>query len=315
VKRSLWIAGTLIGLGFAALMVGHLPWHAILGALVGMRVEWLAAAVVVNLLSPLFKGWAWHLILAPVSPHRWRSAQRANLAGTAVNSITVGVTGEAARVALLHRLDGVPVRSAALSVGWTRLVEAIGLALFLVLAPILLHLPAALRGLQLGAAGALAATFALSRFPRWARIIARLPRGLRESAAELARMSFGTRLIAPIGLTLLSWLDQWATYGLVLLAAGIPVRAGMALTALFAVNLGGLGRLTPGNIGVAQAAVVGALLPFGVSAERAIAAGLALQAVQVLPILALAAITEGWAGLRGVAATREVERDTDRAVA
>jgi uncharacterized membrane protein YbhN (UPF0104 family) len=314
-RRLVWTGVGVLGLGIAAAVMGRFPWHAILGALTGMRIGLLAAAAGVNLLSPLFKGWAWHLVLAPVSPQRWRSAQRANLVGTAVNSISVGVTGEAARVALLHRLDAVPLRRAALSVGWTRIVEAIGLALFLVLAPWLVHLPAPLRGLQLGAAGALAAVFALSRFPRWARIIARLPPALRSSAAELARMSFGTRLLGPIMLTFLNWLVQWGSYALVLVAAGIPVRGGMALTALIAVNLGGLGRLTPGNVGVTQAALVGALLPFHVTAERAIAAGLALQAVQVLPILGLAAALEGWSGLREIIAARESMRNDLRAAA
>lgn len=313
-KRALWRTAFVLGLGGGVGMVARLPWRPVLGALVGMRAGWLVVAIGVNALSPLFKGWAWHLVLAPVSPHRWRSAQRANLAGTALNSISVGITGEAARVALLHRLDGVPLRTGALSVGWARLVEAIGLAVFVVSAPLFLHLPAALRGLQLGAAGALVAAFALFRLPRWARVIALLPRPLRAPAAELARMSAGTGLLAPVTLTVLNWLVQWVTYALVLIAAGIPVHAGMSLTALVAVNIGGLGRLTPGNLGVTQAALVGALLPFGVSAERSIAAGLALQAVQVLPILVLATALEGWSGFRGASA-REVERRVGRVAA
>jgi len=47
-----------------------------------------------------------------------------------------------------------------------------------------------------------------------------------------------------------------------------------------------------------QAAMVGALLPFGIAADQAVAGGLALQAIEVLPILALAFAVAGWAGLK-----------------
>ena len=299
-RRWLWGLLALAGLAAALRLLTRYPWAQTLAALVAMRVPLLLEALAVNLLSPLAKGWAWHLLLRPVAPHGWRAAQEANLVGTAVNSISVGVTGEAARVSLLARLADVPVRTTALSVVLTRVVEAIGLALFLVLAPLLLPLPAALRGLQFGAAAALATVFALSRFRRWARVIARLPRALRGPAAELARMSVGTRLLAPALLALANWLIQWATYALVLRAAGLDLSVGASLTALLAVNLGGIGRLTPANLGVTQAAVVGALLPFGVGPERAVAAGLALQAIQVLPILGLAVALVGWSGVRGL---------------
>ena len=219
--------------------------------------------------------------------------------GTAVSSISVSVTGEAARVSTLARIAAVPVGAGVLSVAWARVVEAISLALLLVLAPIWLRLPPAIRGLQMGAAVALVAVLALSRFQGWARLIARLPRAVRSSAILLARMSLGTRLAAPILLALASWLSQWATYALVLSAAGLTLHPAASLTALLAVNLSGIGRLTPANLGLTQAAMVGALLPFGAAPERAIAAGVALQIIQVLPVLGLAAALVGIGGLRG----------------
>jgi uncharacterized membrane protein YbhN (UPF0104 family) len=76
------------------------------------------------------------------------------------------------------------------------------------------------------------------------------------------------------------------------------VSGAAAFTALLAANLGSLGRLTPGGIGLMQAAIVGALLPFGIGAERAVAGGLVLQAIQVLPVLGLAGALVGWTGIR-----------------
>jgi uncharacterized membrane protein YbhN (UPF0104 family) len=250
-----------------------------------------------------------------VARHRWRAAQEATLVGSAVNSISMGVTGDAARVTVLARREAVPVSTAVLSVAWTRVVEGVGLALFLVLAPLFMHVPATVRGLQLGAAIALVTVFVLSRLGRWARLIVRLPRVLRQPATLLARMSVGTRLAAPVACALTNWVVQWATYDLVLRAAGLGLPVSASLMALLAVNIGGVGRLTPGNLGVTQAAVVAALLPYHVAAERAVAAGLALQAIQVLPILGLAAALVGWSGLRRLMTASAEEKAALRAAA
>jgi uncharacterized membrane protein YbhN (UPF0104 family) len=111
-------------------------------------------------------------------------------------------------------------------------------------------------------------------------------------------MSWGGRLIGPTALGLLSWAAEWATYHLTLRAVHVPASYAASFTALIAVNLGGVVRLTPANVGVMQAAMVGALLPFGIAADQAVASGLALQAIEVLPILALALMVAGWAGLK-----------------
>jgi len=60
---------------------------------------------------------------------------------------------------------------------------------------------------------------------------------------------------------------------------------------------------------VMQAAIVGALLPFGIAAEDAVAGGVALQAIEVLPILALALVAVGRSGLqRLMAESAELQR-------
>jgi uncharacterized membrane protein YbhN (UPF0104 family) len=297
-RNGLWWTagiGTLIA---AFVLVSRFPWQHTLATLAAVNGGLLATALLINLLSPLAKGWAWHLLLKSVAPNRWWVAQEANLIGTAVNSLAAGVTGEAARIALIRRRDAVPFRPAVLSVVWSRAVEGLGLALFLVIAPFLLELPGPLRGLQIGAGIALVAVLAISRFRGWEGLVARLPAALRGGAAELAAMSWGGRLIGPTALALLSWAAEWATYHLTLRAAHIPVSYAASFTALIAVNVGGLVRITPANVGVMQAAMVGALLPFGVDADQAVAGGVALQAIEVLPVLALALAVAGRAGLK-----------------
>jgi len=306
VARWVWGAATVAGLMAVSVLLLRFPWRTTVQTLEMVNTTLLAAALVINLVSPLAKGWAWHLLLAPIAPNRWWVAEEANLIGTAVNSVAAGVTGEAARISLIVQRDAVPLRAAVLSVVWSRAVEALGLALFLVLAPFALHLSRTLRGLQLGAAVALVAVLAISRLRGWQRLIDRLPAGLRAGAAELAEMSWGGRLIAPTALALVSWAAEWATYHLTLRAVHLPVSYAASFTALIAVNVGGLIRVTPGNVGVLQAAMVGALLPFGIAAEQAVAGGLALQAIEVLPVLALALAVAGRAGLARPATSEQL---------
>ena len=302
VPRSVWWTTSVGAVIVACVVFFRFPWQHTTTILAEVNAGLLTTALLINLVSPFAKGWAWHLLLKPVAPNRWWVAQEANLIGTAVNTLAAGVAGEAARISLIMRRDAVPFRPALLSVAWSRAVEGLGLALFLVLAPFALHLSRTLRGLQIGAGVALVAVLALSRFRGWEGLIARLPAALRGGAAELAAMSWGGRLIGPTALALLSWAAEWATYHLTLRAVHIPASYAASFTALIAVNLGGVVRITPANVGVLQAAMVGALLPFGIAADQAVAGGLALQAIEVVPILALALAVAGWSGLRRLVA-------------
>ena len=186
-KRWMWWGLGLVGVGLALRVLLNFPWQETGAALVGVDFWLLGAAFAVNLLSPLAKAWGWQVLLRPVAPARWWTAQEANLVGTAVNIVGVGVSGEAARITLLHQRDGVPIRAGVLSVIAARAVEALGLALFVVVAPTLMRLPAPLRGLQIGAALALASILLMARLQVWTRLVPRLPVGLRTWAASSPR--------------------------------------------------------------------------------------------------------------------------------
>ena len=105
------------------------------------------------------------------------------------------------------------------------------------------------------------------------------------------------RLALPLFLALVNWAAQWATFGLVIASLHLPDALPASFAALVVTNLAGMWRLLPGNVGIFQAAMALALAPFGVAAESAVAAGLALQAIQVIPVLALGAGVVGWRGL------------------
>jgi uncharacterized membrane protein YbhN (UPF0104 family) len=71
-------------------------------------------------------------------------------------------------------------------------------------------------------------------------------------------------------------------------------------------NVAGILRLTPGNIGVMQGSIILGMGVFEIPAANALAAGLALQAVQVIPILAIGIAIAGVRGFRRLATRRMV---------
>ena len=308
--RWLWWLVGLVGVGLALKFFTGFPWRVTVTTLFAADPWLLAVALVVNLSSLVAKGWAWHLILKPAAPHGWRAAQEANLVGSAVNDLSVAVAGEVARVHLIAREAGVPVGAAVSSVVWTRVAEALALAVFLVMAPSVLKLEPWLRAVQVGVGLALGVVLLLAWARGWAWLIGQLPATLGSRLAALASMGAGGRLFVPTLLGMWNWATQWATYHLVLEATHVPVTIAASFTALIAANLSGLLRPTPANVGVVQAALVVGLLPFGVAPEQAVAAGLALQGLQVLPVLLLGAMVTGWRLLR---VKREVEQTAEAA--
>src|SRR5207249_2605622 len=151
---------------------------------------------VINLMTLAAKGWAWHLLLRPVAPHRWQAAQEANLVGAAVNSLSVAVIGEAARIRFLtSSSDEVPLSAGVASVVWTRAVEGIGLALLILGAGLLLHLPPILRDVEIGAALLLAGLVGMAWFRGWRDLPSWLPSPLRRAGEVFGQIGPWRRLL------------------------------------------------------------------------------------------------------------------------
>src|SRR5205814_1316193 len=107
-----------------------------------------------------------------------------------------------------------------------------------------------------------------------------VPAGAAVSSVVWTRVAEGLALalflvMAPSVLQLEPWLR------------GVQTAVGLALVVVL---------LLAGGRG--WAALVVGLLPFGVAPENAVAAGLALQGLQVLPVLLLGAMVTGWRLLR-----------------
>jgi hypothetical protein len=299
VKRRwwLWLACAVVlatGLRYAA----RFPWLDTWTTLAAADWTLLAAAGALNLLSLAGKAWAWQLVLRPLAPVRFRSAQAATFAGAAVNSISIAMSGEATRGHLVGIWDGVSPGMAARSIATSRLVEAIALGVFLVgvAAGVTSGHEWRLFG---GAVLLLGGALALLRWVPWLR-----PRG--GDGADVGGWT-AAQLTAPVTLNVAAWGLQWATYHWSIAATDAAVTPGLSALALVLANVGGIFRLTPGNVGVVQGAVVLGLAPAHVPVPQAVAAGLALQAVQVLPLLVIGLALLGRHGMRELLRRRPAE--------
>ena len=301
-RRKWWfwlIAAVLVA--FAVKFATRFPWAETGRVLANASVPLLLLATVVNILSLVAKAGGWHLLLRRDGVPRWRSSLDATVIGAAVNSVGVAASGDAARVHVVVQRDGVSLGAAVASLVWSRAVEGVGLAVLIIVGAALLPLPAWVRPIQGGLLVAVVALTLLTATGSWAALARRLPQGMRPLLERVAATAPRRRVLPIFALALVNWLTQWIVYHLAIASVEGSTPLAASFVAVLATNIGGLPKLTPGNVGVMQASFVLGLAPFGVPMERAIAAGLVCQAIQVLPILLLGVAVAGWHGLRTTA--------------
>ena len=295
-----WLIAAVLAV-FAVRFAARFPWGETGRVLAGASVPLLLLATMVNVASLVAKAAGWHLLLRRDGVPRWRSSLDATVIGAAVNSVGVAASGDAARVHVVVQRDGVSLGAAVASIVWSRVVEGVGLAVMLVVGAALLPLPAWVRPIQAGLLAAIVALTVLTATGSWSALARRLPATAGPLLARVAATAPRGRIVPVLALALVNWLTQWITYHLSIASVEDVTPLAASFVAVLATNIGGLPKLTPGNVGVMQASFVLGLAPFGVPMERAIAAGLVCQALQVLPTLAAGVAVAGWHGLRTAA--------------
>ena len=163
--------------------------------------------------------------------------------------------------------------------------------------PFLLPLPAsAQRALGLVAGGAVLALFLLAWAARTGA--ARAEGLLRRLAGGLGALREPRRAAAALGLTGALWLVDLGQIALAMTAAAFaPSYAGCALVLLL-VNLTNAFPVTPGQLGLFEAAAATACLAVGASPAQAVAVGVLYHGMQLVPetALGLAVLGRGMVG-------------------
>jgi uncharacterized membrane protein YbhN (UPF0104 family) len=287
----------IVAIAFAVHFGFSFPWATTLTALRTSSWLLLSAAALAHIVSLAVKGWEWFVFLRRLAPVRFATVQFATFVGAALACITVSVSGDVARAKVVATRDDVSMGAAVGSLILARFVEIMSLLVFLSVALIVappFH-SASLIGLGLGLVSG-AIFLGYRRLP-WARIRSRTLGAWRGPLVEMVSSTDKSGMVAAVALACINWLLQWAAFHWTIAATHTPVHLSISLSALVAANAAGLLRLTPGNFGVLQGSLILVMEQFGIPTASALAAGLALQAIQVLPVLAIGIALTGLRGL------------------
>ncbi len=304
------------GVALAVLALTRLNLANSLRALTNVGAGFVAITFALLALSLLARAECWYVILrdASISTRISRLiCARATMIGVMVSATVPGRLGEPTRVFVVARRVQDTRHSISLVAGTVLAQTLLNMGALVVLASVLLAsvaaFPNAAWAIALAAALPIVVVGAVLLGPKLLDRAARRSTTLGHAAAlvrteiELIRgglhvFSRPRDVLHACGAQLAAWLLQLAACSALLSAFGIatPPRLGAAAAVLVATNVAAVFPITPGNVGVFQAACVAALAAYGVGAVRALAYGIALQLLEVTTAVALglpALLTEG----------------------
>jgi uncharacterized membrane protein YbhN (UPF0104 family) len=315
--RGLMLAAAVVAV-IAVALTTSIDWRHLGSTLASGSPELLALAVVLNVLSGVCKGVAWHGLVDALPDAagrcRRRDAVAALLGGSLVNAAAVARAGDAAKVALVHRRlrssgSSTGVGSVAGSVAAEHVVSTTSFGFATVVAGAAAGVHPAAVGLAavIGLGGLAIVLLTGLVAPRPVRVRGGVRgRLLAAAASAWAGLHVGHR--ASMGgaggriwvSAVLQWVFAALAIACCLTAFGVRCGAGECVTVLMGLTLAHALPVTPGGIGVNQAA---AMLPltaiYGVPAEAALAAVVAVGATELAASLAAGPPSLAWAARAG----------------
>lgn len=294
---------TLLTAALAVLAVRTLDAGAVGDALGEADLRWLAPSLLALAVAFVLRVLRWQLIFQPGRRPPVGEVTGSLAIGLFFNAILPFRAGELARLVVLHRRTRVPRLEILGTIAAERIYDV--LALLVLLAAAVPWLPdvswlraVALAGgiLALVSAALSAALFvwgeravAVVLWPL--RFLRSFPEERRAAAAEnlllgVAALHRPRAAAVAAGVTLASFLAYWASYWFLLQGFDLGVGGAAALLVVVATGFSLAVPSGPSAVGVWEAAVIVALLPFDVAAEAALSYGLVLHAVNVVPYLA-----------------------------
>jgi len=271
-------------------------------ALAAMSWRWALVASLINLLGVVLDAARLRIIVSAVGRVTIWNALQAQLVGIVGNVLFPFKLGEGARAYVLTRRHQLPTATAVTMVVLDRVMDAVVLPLFVVMASLLLPLPARVlrfRGwMLLALTGAAVAGGVIG----W-RLSARHAAGAAPGAAvgTVDRIIAGVtvlghrrRIAATIAASLASWIARAAIVWCMLRAFGLELPVSAAVSVLVIVNLGIAVVATPGNVGTFELVTAAALALWSVPADLALSVAIATHAIEVVPPALIGLVVGGW---------------------
>jgi uncharacterized membrane protein YbhN (UPF0104 family) len=289
-RRAALVLGIVAMLALAAWGAAHaISPGALTDAFAAVSWPWVVASAAAYAAGQIASGLVWGVGLRAggVPGVGRRHVLSAHWIGHGACELLPAQLGQVVRFAAIRRhpaaAAGGGLRIAG-SVGAWKVVDGLVTFVVVAIAAMVMPLPASAGGLRWLAGGTLAglliALYVLTRVGP-SRVARRLParvaglvRGLGEGAAVLASRRDAA---AAVGLQLVAICGRVVSLAALLHAFGMPAEAALLVFALMV--LAGVVAISPGNVGVRDAALVPALVAtYGLSAEPALAFSLGIQA-------------------------------------
>ena len=299
--------------GFMAFFLRNAQLDRVADAVATARWELIVVALVVTIVSYVFRVIRWRYLLRPLGHVRFSTAFRSTVMGFAATSLVPGRIGEVVRPYVLARKEDLSASAAFATIVVERLLDMCSVMLIFLLtrgfdSPIPSEASASvLRALEWAAGSVLVIALSLLWLASVAALkpasvelyVSKLRRLISSRLADgLARMSKGFAegcgilherryLIVVAVWSLLLWGSLGASVWLVTVAFGISMP-GTSVATLLALVSFGVVVPTPGGVGGYHAAYqLGATVLYGASEAAAIGAAFVLHGVTFLPITIL----------------------------
>ncbi len=251
----------------------------------GLRWEWAAVAVALDILSYVSQGWRWELLLRPLGRLRTIETTQAIYAGLFANEVLPLRFGELVRAWLVSRWLSVRLVAALPSMAVERLFDGLWLALGFGITAILVPLPTALMragdvlGIVTLAATALVALLLWGRHPawKWLRWADSLVAGLRDIGRS--RAAYLSLAVSGVILVL-----QAGAFWTAMVAYGLQLSFWGGAAVFLIVRLGTAVPNAPANVGTYQFFTVVGLAIFGVQKTQATGFSLVVFALLTAPL-------------------------------
>lgn len=266
---------------------------------ISAQPAFVGMAVLSLCLSMLLRTARWRSILPPMREEAPGTARLLPfvILGYAANSIMPLRLGDAARAVLSARRFAAGIPEMLGSVGLERLLDALALALLLLLASIGAVVPLwfgqAIVTILAASLSILVCVQLLSRGPALARhtrlrLITRVWHGARVEPYRVTRS---------LGWSVLAWCADGVTFWLCGLALGLDLSLGTALLVAGGAALGGILPSAPASIGTFELGGTAVAVTLGLTATDALTLVLLSHAVTVIPIIVAGALVAGAMGL------------------
>lgn len=316
-KTLLVILGLAISAGAVTMLAIKIDLAATWSVLVSLDGRYLVVMAVIYLLTFVFRGLRWHLMLRRTGDVTLATSTNGVVYGFAGNNLLPARAGELVRMEYLSRNSSVPRVSSLSSIVAERVMDGLILLAVLLISLLFARQQMLSKPWVLEMIGVVSLLFgsaflvlaAISLFGRSlvsyfekkspSRLVVALIGIVRKVYEALAFFKNDAAFYGIIILGGVVWVLEGAVFVLGLGAVGLPMNLLAGFVALAVVNFGLVLPSSPAFIGVFQGMTVLALALFGISNEQALSVSILVHACQVFPVLVLAFVLMLWDLKRG----------------